>query len=71
MQSAQVRAFRVLLSAFVRGRVYLHFEDAGEAKAALMAAGFRSAEVHRAASLAPEARGPGAGLAHILEASIE
>ena len=36
----QVRVFRVLLGAFVRGRVYLHFTDAREAEAALVAAGF-------------------------------
>jgi O-methyltransferase involved in polyketide biosynthesis len=69
VQTAQVRLFRVLLSAFVRGRVYLHFENAGEAQAALQAAGFARAEVHRASSLAPEVRGTGSGLAHILEAS--
>jgi O-methyltransferase involved in polyketide biosynthesis len=70
VQTAQVRAFRVVLSALVRGRVHLHFEDAAEAEAALRAAGFRSAEVHLAASLAPEVRGAGSGLAHIIEASI-
>ena len=36
---------------------------------ALLDAGFKTAEVHRAATLAPEARGPGAGMAHIIEAS--
>lgn len=69
MQTPQVRVFRLLLSAFVRSRVHLHFEDAAEAKAALLQAGFRSADVHRAASLAPEVRGSGSHLAHILEAS--
>jgi O-methyltransferase involved in polyketide biosynthesis len=69
VQTAQVRAFRVLLSAFVRGRVHLHFNDAAGARAALRAAGFAWAEVHRAASLVPEERGPGSGLVHILEAS--
>ena len=44
----QVRAFRLLLSAFVRGRVYLHFETAGAAEAALHEAGFASARVQRA-----------------------
>jgi O-methyltransferase involved in polyketide biosynthesis len=69
IQTSQVRAFRVLLSAFVRGRVHLHFENAREAEAALMQAGFAEARVHRAAALAPETRGPGSGLAHIIEAS--
>jgi O-methyltransferase involved in polyketide biosynthesis len=69
LQTAQVRAFRVLLSAFVRGRVHLHFGEPGEIEAELRAAGFASAKVRRAATLAPETRGPGSGLAHILEAS--
>ena len=43
--TTQVRAFRVLLGAFVRGRVYLHFADAREAEAALVVAGFRAARV--------------------------
>ena len=58
VQTAQVRLFRVLLSAFVRGRVYLHFDSAAEATTALKAAGFARAEVHPAASLAPEEQGP-------------
>lgn len=70
-QTAQVRAFRVLLAAFVRGQVYLHWGSASQARAALLAAGFTSAEVHRGAALAPQARGPGAGMAHIIEASTD
>lgn len=46
---ARVRAFRILLSTFVRGRVYVHFADAGEAEAALLEAGFSSASVLQAA----------------------
>jgi O-methyltransferase involved in polyketide biosynthesis len=46
-----VRAFRVGLGAFVRGRVYLHFEEPGEAREALLGAGFASADVIRADSL--------------------
>jgi O-methyltransferase involved in polyketide biosynthesis len=42
---ARVRAFRLLLSTFVRGRVHLHFADAGEAEEALLEAGFSSASV--------------------------
>jgi O-methyltransferase involved in polyketide biosynthesis len=70
-QNAQVRIFRVVLSGFVRGRVYLHFDDAADAEAALRHAGFEAATLHRAASLAPEIRGRGSTLAHILEASIK
>jgi O-methyltransferase involved in polyketide biosynthesis len=69
IQTAQVRAFRVVLSAFVRGRVHLHFDDPAEAVAALEAAGFTAVEVHTAASLAREIRGRGSELAHIIEAS--
>jgi O-methyltransferase involved in polyketide biosynthesis len=65
----QVRAFRVLLSGFVRGRVYLHFESAEDVVAALQAAGFASAEVRRAEEIAGEARNRASRLAHILEAS--
>jgi O-methyltransferase involved in polyketide biosynthesis len=63
-----VRVFRVLLSGFVRGRVYLHFHSPAEAVAALRDAGFGSAEVRRAVEIAGADRG-GSGLAHILEAS--
>jgi O-methyltransferase involved in polyketide biosynthesis len=71
LQTAQVRAFRLLLSAFVRGQVHLHFENAEQAKAALRAAGFTSAEVRRATAVVPETRGPGAGLAHVVEGSTD
>ena len=43
-----VRAFRAMLSGFVRGPVELHFGDVGEATAALRKAGFSEAAVHRA-----------------------
>jgi hypothetical protein len=71
VQTTQVRAFRVALSVFVRGQVHLHFDSAEQAVAALHAAGFASAGLHRAAEIATERRAgdPGARLAHILEAS--
>jgi O-methyltransferase involved in polyketide biosynthesis len=68
--TAQVRVFRLLLGAFVRGRVYLHFTDAREAEAALVAAGFRAARLSPAVDIAGDDRGRGSGLANILEASI-
>ena len=40
-----VRAFGLALSAFVRGRVYLHFDGAQQAQARLLAAGFAEAGV--------------------------
>ena len=77
VQDAAVRAFRVLLSLFVRGRVHLQFESPEEVVAALKAAGFAAAEVRRATDVKSEggrddAREPGdraTRLAHILEAS--
>jgi O-methyltransferase involved in polyketide biosynthesis len=69
VQNAQIRAFRLALSVFVRGAVHLHFENAGEARAALEEAGFATAEVMRAASLIGTERDRGEGLVHIIEAS--
>jgi O-methyltransferase involved in polyketide biosynthesis len=68
VQNAQIRAFRVLLSAFVRGRVHLHFDDPAEARGALLDAGFARAEVHRTMNLVDDADGGGSGLAHVIEA---
>jgi O-methyltransferase involved in polyketide biosynthesis len=65
-----VRAFRLALSAFVRGRVYLHFTDAAEAEQELVVAGFRDARVQAAADVTGDDRARGGGLANILEASI-
>jgi O-methyltransferase involved in polyketide biosynthesis len=62
-QTAEVRAFRVVLSVFVRGNVYLHFDGAEAAVAALHAAGFVAATVSPADG--------GGQLAHILETSTE
>lgn len=64
-----VRAFRLALSAFVRGRVHLHFQDARDAEAELAAAGFGFASVQPAVEVAGERRGRGSRLANILEAS--
>jgi len=69
VQGTQVRAARTVLAAFVRGSVHLHFADADSCLAALRQAGFERAELHRPSSLAPERRGAGAGLAHVLEAA--
>lgn len=48
IQNLRVKAFRLLLAAFVRGRVHLHFGDEQEVVRALRQAGFASAGVHRA-----------------------
>ena len=66
--SPQLWLFKLMLGAFVRGRVHLHFNDPREAVKAATAAGFAAAEVHSAALLAPETRGAGAGYALVLEA---
>jgi O-methyltransferase involved in polyketide biosynthesis len=64
----QRRTFRLVLSTFVRGRVYVHFHDAGTATAALEEAGFGSAAVVSAAALLDGA-GEIAKRTNILEAS--
>ncbi len=68
-QSPAVRAFRVALSAFVRGRVYLHFDEAEDAEQQLRACGFATAAVRPAARFVDLPADRGATMAHILEAS--
>jgi O-methyltransferase involved in polyketide biosynthesis len=69
LQDVTVRAFRVLLSVFVRGRVHLHFDAPAGVVEKLRDAGFAGAEVQLAAELVDEPRSDYAGrLAHILEA---
>jgi O-methyltransferase involved in polyketide biosynthesis len=71
-QNAAVRGFRLVLSAFVRGRVYLHFNDAAQAEQQSRAAGFARASVRPASLIAESpAADRGAVMAHILEASTE
>jgi O-methyltransferase involved in polyketide biosynthesis len=48
LSGVRARAFRIVLSSFVRGRVYLHFADGGDAESALLEAGFSSASVLQA-----------------------
>jgi O-methyltransferase involved in polyketide biosynthesis len=68
LQNAEVRAFRLLLSAFVRGRVHLHFGTPDEIVRTLTDAGFSDAEVRRAADVSGEDRDPASRLAHVLRA---
>jgi O-methyltransferase involved in polyketide biosynthesis len=68
-QTVYVRAFRTVLSAFVRGRVHLHFESATQAQGELRAAGFGAASVHSADELVGGGNGAGGELVHIIEAS--
>jgi O-methyltransferase involved in polyketide biosynthesis len=68
-QNAAVRGFRLALSAFVRGRVYLHFDDAEQAEAQLRAAGFGTASVLPAWQVVDSPSDRGSHMAHILEAS--
>jgi O-methyltransferase involved in polyketide biosynthesis len=70
IQTPVIRAFRVVLGAFVRGRVYLHFDNEDEARSALLEAGFTAVAVLEATALAPEAAASaGSRLVHIIEAS--
>jgi hypothetical protein len=65
-----IRAFRLVLSAFVRGRVYLHYASEAEAERALTAAGFSDVSIELANDLAPGRAGrAGSRLVHIIEAS--
>jgi O-methyltransferase involved in polyketide biosynthesis len=57
VQNAAVRGFRLVLSAFVRGHVYLHFDNADEAEGALRAAGFARARVRPAWQVVAEPAG--------------
>jgi O-methyltransferase involved in polyketide biosynthesis len=59
------RAFRVLLSAFARGRVHLHYRDADEAAAALRNAGFAEARLHLPGDF-PEVEVPGRERRHVV-----
>jgi O-methyltransferase involved in polyketide biosynthesis len=69
LQDVTVRAFRVLLSIFVRGRVYLHFDEPAGVVERLRDAGFAAAEVRLAAELAGgEGSDYASRLAHILQA---
>jgi O-methyltransferase involved in polyketide biosynthesis len=70
IQTPVVRGFRVVLGAFVRGRVYLHFAREGDAVAALTAAGFGSVTIELANDIVPAAaERSGSRLVHIIEAS--
>ena len=71
VQGPVVRAFRVALSAFVRGGVYLHFDDAADAQRRLRSAGFSGGVVRPAAEIVPVSDDRGGRMVHILEASTE
>ena len=71
LQNVQVRAFRVLLSVFVRGRVHLHFDSPEEVVEALKSARFADARVHRSVELAEDGRNPASRMSQVLEASTK
>lgn len=64
-----VRVFRLLLSAFVRGNVHLHFDRASEAVAELRKAGFSEVVVRPATEVLGTGERGGGQLVHIIEAS--
>jgi O-methyltransferase involved in polyketide biosynthesis len=66
----EARAFRVLLSAFVRGQVHIHFERPEDVDAALRKAGFASASTRPAVEVLGRKRGR-PSRTHILEASTK
>jgi O-methyltransferase involved in polyketide biosynthesis len=70
-RGAAERAFDVVLSAFVRGQVHAYRGDEATAEAALLAAGFETARLHRGNEhqAAAEVRDdPGAGVVCVVEA---
>jgi len=69
VQNAQVRIFRVALSAFVRGQVHLHFDDPLSGERAACDTGFASARLRRGSEITETDRGRGSDMVHILEAS--
>jgi O-methyltransferase involved in polyketide biosynthesis len=69
VQTPAVRFFRRVLGAFVRGQVYLHFDGAEEAEAALRETGFAGAAVRRAGTIIELPEREQRATAHILEAS--
>lgn len=64
------QAFDVVLSGFVRGRVYAHFADEADAAAALEAAGFEQVRLFRGDDrrfATTDTRDPGADLIQVIE----
>lgn len=69
-----VGSFMALLSAFVRGRVFLHFDDQAVAETTLRDAGFAFAELHAPRDFAARLGlplEPGANLVKIIEARVD
>lgn len=58
-----------LLSAFVRGQVHLHFDDADAAARSLKQAGFADARLHRPGELLPQTDVPSANLVRVIKAN--
>lgn len=70
-RGALASGFTGLLSAFVRGRVHLHFASRAQAEAGLRAAGFAEARLHRPADRAEAGaagRDPAARIVRVIEA---
>lgn len=66
------KAFGVSLAIFVRGRIHMHYRDAGEAVAALKAAGFGEGTLHQPSEFADRVEGcerPGSELVRVVEAA--
>ncbi len=71
-RSVSEQAFDLLLGAFVRGKVHAYRGDDATATAALRAAGFKQAKIHRGdkhPATADLRRDPGAGVIGIIEAT--
>jgi O-methyltransferase involved in polyketide biosynthesis len=70
-KGAGVQAFKALLSTFVKGRVFLHFDDEAQAETQLREAGFDRAELHNPTRFAAQLNmqmQPGADAVRVIEA---
>lgn len=70
-KGAGVQAFKALLSTFVKGRVFLHFDNEAQAETQLREAGFDRAELHNPTRFAAQLNmqmQPGADAVRIIEA---
>ena len=70
-QGVGVQAFKALLSTFVRGRVFLHFDHEMQAETELRHAGFELAELHKPTCFASQlgmTLDPGANAVRVIEA---
>jgi O-methyltransferase involved in polyketide biosynthesis len=73
-QGMGIAAFRLMLSAFVKGEVHFHFDSEEQACQALVQSGFAQARLHAPSEFAKELSlplSPGADMVRIIEARVQ